>query len=101
MQSTSTEGDGMFKWLSPSSSSHFDTLNNTIQELYSLLSIARSGQRIVIEINDHRSNEKMVVSINGRMWNHTDNPMSELRELHTILALNIKNNREITMMIEP
>jgi hypothetical protein len=81
--------------------SNFDILNNTIQELYSLLSVARSDQKIVIEINNPKAEQKMVIHVNGHMWTHTDNPMSELRELHTVLALNVKNNREITLMLEP
>lgn len=92
----------MFKWLAEySGPSHFDILNHKIQELYSLLSIARSDQVIVVEFKDKFEKEKMVVRINGKMWNYTDNPMAELKEFHTILALNVKNNREITMTLEP
>jgi len=80
--------------------SNFDTLNHKIQELYSLLSIANSNQIILIEFDDKFKQEKMVVQIEGKMWTKTDNPMSELRELHNILALNIIENRTITITLE-
>lgn len=80
--------------------SHFEVLNQKIQEIYSLLSIASSNQTIIVEFNDPLEQEKMIVRLNGRLWTRTDNPMSELREFHNILALNIKENRIITVSLE-
>lgn len=92
----------MFKWLTnfQNEKSHFEILNQKIQEIYSLLSIADSSQTIIVEFDDNLKQEKMVVRINGRLWTKTDNPMSELREFHNILALNIKENRIITVSLE-
>lgn len=89
----------MFSFMKPTKP-QIDILNDTVQELYSLLSIASSSQQIVISIDEPLKADRLVVRINGRMWTRTDNPMTELRELHNILAINIKLGRTITMGLE-
>ena len=77
-----------------------DVLNETVMEIYSLMSIASSTQRILIHIDDPMKPDELVIRINGQMWTRTGNPMPELRELHNILAINIKLGRTITCSIE-
>lgn len=89
----------MFSFMKPTKP-QIDILNDTVQELYSLLSIASSSQQIVISIDEPLKADRLVVRISGRMWYRTDNPMTELRELHNILAINIKLGRTITMGLE-
>jgi len=88
----------MFPWLTKDN--NFDTMNKKIQELYALLAIAGSNQIVYVEFDDNTKKEKLRVAINGRMWLNTDNPMSELREFHNILAMNIQEHRTITMYLE-
>lgn len=89
----------MFNFLKPTKP-HIDILNDTVQELYSLLSVASSSQKVVITIDDTLKTKKLIVRVNGQLWKYSSNPMTELRELHNILAINIKLGRIITMTLE-
>ena len=89
----------MFDFLKPAKPD-IDILNETVMEIYSMLSIASSSQRVIITIDDPMKTEKMIIRINGRMWQHTNNPIAELREMHNILALNVKHKRSITVTLE-
>ena len=89
----------MFNFLKPTKP-HIDILNDTVQEFYSLLSVASSSQKVVITIDDPLKAEKLIVRVSGQLWNYSSNPMTELRELHNIFAINIKLGRTISMTIE-
>jgi hypothetical protein len=85
------------KWFSKP---HIDVLADLVSEVYALLAVARSDQQVVITINDPQKEENMIIRLNGRLWKNVDNPMSELREFHHILAINVRNNRIITCSLE-
>jgi hypothetical protein len=80
--------------------SDFDILVSKLNEIYSLLAVAKSNQQVVVEFHDKMKPDAMRVVIAGHMHIHSTNPMSELREFHNILALNIKQNREIIITLE-
>jgi hypothetical protein len=90
----------MFPKLFKSAPSDFDILVAKLNEIYSLLAIAKSNQEVIVEFYDVTKPEMMKVSIAGHIHFNSANPMSELREFHNILALNIKQKREILITIK-
>jgi hypothetical protein len=80
--------------------SDFEILVSKINEIYSYLAIAKSNQEVVIKFSDKLSKEALIVRIAGHMHLNSANPISELREFHNVLALNIKQNREIVITLE-
>lgn len=87
-------------WPFKSTQNHCDALISKMDEIYSLLNVATPEQQVVVEFNDPKESNKMVVCLNGFFWEKTYNPMSELREFNRILALNIANGREISIRIQ-
>lgn len=84
------------KWFGKSD---FEILNDSLSELYAYLNIAQQDQSVLIEFNDPLKSDNLIVKINGQFWKQSSNPMQELRDLHNIIAVNIRLKRSISITI--
>ena len=89
---------GLFK--DPKPAPDIDTVSSVLEQVYSMLSIATSKQQVVVKFDDPSADTVFYARINGRMWQHTDNPMPELMELHRIILLNIRQQNHISVYLD-
>lgn len=80
-------------------SSKFDKLNLLLDEIYSLLHTCESDSCVLITIVDPMKEDIMEIVIDGKSWMNNATFINELKELHSILVLNIKYNRIITVTL--
>lgn len=90
----------MFGNLFQSAPSDFEILVAKLNEIYSLLAIAKSNQQVIVEFEDRIKQDKLRVVLAGALFQHSSKPASELREFHNILAMNISQHRTITITLE-
>lgn len=82
------------------SSNDLETFVDKLHEVYSLLSVAKPNQMVVIEIEDKSKSSKLHIAIESNMFKTASNPALELREFHNILLENIQTGKTITISIE-